>query len=189
MIGNQTRRSSTATSGWPGSHGAHDMLTRTLCRHASSSTGLKQAASWPGSSSSSNGSSTVQRSMRERQRGANGHDVGGSSMFARLAGDRVQRRTPARVEPGHALEQPEGVRVARLREDLVGGSALDERARVHHLDALADAGDDAEVVRDHDQRGVALGDERRAAGRGSAPGSSRRARSSARRRSGASART
>ena len=39
-------------------------------------------------------------------------------------------------------------------------AGLDERARVHHVDALAHPGDDAEVVRDQDQRRVALGDER-----------------------------
>ena len=43
--------------------------------------------------------------------------------------------------------------------DLLGGAGLDEHARVHHVDALAHAGDDAEVVRDQDQRRVALGDE------------------------------
>ena len=58
---------------------------------------------------------------------------------------------------------------------------------VHDVDALAHARDDAEVVRDHDQRRSLLARRARAAGRGSAPGSSRRARSSARRRSGASA--
>ncbi len=36
---------------------------------------------------------------------------------------------------------------------------LHEHARVHHIDALAHAGDDAQVVRDHDQRRVLLGDE------------------------------
>ena len=48
-------------------------------------------------------------------------------------------------------------------------------------------GDDAEIVRDQDQRRVATPRRACAAARGSAPGSSRRAPSSARRRSGASA--
>ena len=48
-------------------------------------------------------------------------------------------------------------------------------------------GDDAEVVRDQDQRTFSSSRRARAGDRGSAPGSSRRARSSARRRSGASA--
>ena len=68
-------------------------------------------------------------------------------------------------------------------------AGLHEHAGVHHVHALAHAGDDAEIVRDQDQRGVLVARRARAAGRGSAPGSSRRARSSARRRSGASART
>ena len=64
---------------------------------------------------------------------------------------------------------------------------LHEHPGVHDVDALAHPGDDAEVVRDQDQRGVLLARRARAAGRGSAPGSSRRAPSSARRRSAASA--
>ena len=156
--------------------------------HASSSTGKKHAASWPGSSSRSSGSSASQRLCRNRQRGANGHDVGASSMLRGCPAIGFSAASAPRVEPRHALEQPERVRMARLAEDLVGRPALDERARVHHLDPLADPGDDAEVVGDHDQRGVALGRRARAADRGSAPGSSRRARSSARRRSAASAR-
>ena len=46
-----------------------------------------------------------------------------------------------------------------VREQLLARSRLHEHARVHHVDALAHAGDDAEVVRDHDQRRVLLGDE------------------------------
>ena len=63
---------------------------------------------------------------------------------------------------------------------------LDDHAGVHHVDALAHAGDDAEVVRDDDHRRVRLGARRLRAARGSAPGSSRRALSSVRRRSAAS---
>ena len=63
------------------------------------------------------------------------------------------------VEPRDALEQAERVRMPRAREDLLGGSRLHEHPRVHDVDALAHAGDDAEVVRDQDQRRVLLGDE------------------------------
>ena len=49
--------------------------------------------------------------------------------------------------------------MAGLREETVGAAGLHEHAGVHHVHALAHAGDDAEVVRDHDQRRVALGDE------------------------------
>ena len=44
-------------------------------------------------------------------------------------------------------------------EELLGAPRFDEHARVHHVDALAHPGDDAQVVRDEDERGVALRDE------------------------------
>ena len=46
------------------------------------------------------------------------------------------------------------------REDAPPPARLHDHPAVHHVHALAHAGDDAEVVRDHDERGVALGDER-----------------------------
>ena len=46
-----------------------------------------------------------------------------------------------------------------LREHLLGRPGLHEHPRVHDVHALAHAGDDAEVVRDQDQRRVLLGDE------------------------------
>ena len=49
--------------------------------------------------------------------------------------------------------------MAGLREEAVGAAGLDEHAGVHHVHALAHSGDDAEIVRDHDQRRVTLGDE------------------------------
>ena len=42
----------------------------------------------------------------------------------------------------------------RVLEDLFGGAVLDHVAAVHHEDVLAHLGDDAEVVRDHDDGGV-----------------------------------
>ena len=59
---------------------------------------------------------------------------------------------------------------------------LDDLARVHDRHAIAHLGDDAEVVGDEDDRRAGLGRAGCASGRGSGPGSSRRARSSARRR-------
>jgi hypothetical protein len=41
-------------------------------------------------------------------------------------------------------------------EELLRLAGLDERARVHDRDPLAHPGDDAEVVRDQDERGVVL---------------------------------
>ena len=49
--------------------------------------------------------------------------------------------------------------MTRAREHLLGGPGLHEHPRVHDVHALAHAGDDAEVVRDQDQRRVVLGDE------------------------------
>ena len=63
------------------------------------------------------------------------------------------------IEARHALEQPERVRVPRMGEYLLGAARLDERARIHDVHPLAHAGDDTQVVRDHDQGGVAVGDE------------------------------
>ena len=162
--------------------------SRARC-HSSAGTGLKQRTWWPGSSSLEQRHllarqlDLVAAARRERALARRAQHV------PRRAGDRLQLLAPAGVDPRHALEQAERVRMPRLREEAVGAAGLHEHAGVHHVDALAHAGDDAEVVRDHDQRRVALGDEASSRPRGSAPGSSRRARSSARRRSAASART
>ena len=73
--------------------------------------------------------------------------------------DRMEPLAPDGVEPGNALEQPDGVGVPRLTEELGRRAGLHEHPRVHDVYALAHAGDDAEVVRDQDQRRVLLGDE------------------------------
>src|SRR4051812_725744 len=78
---------------------------------------------------------------------------------ARRALDRAELRATRRVEARHALQEAERVRMPRRREQLVGRRDLHEHSGVHDVDALARAGDDAEIVRDQDQRGVALGDE------------------------------
>ena len=73
--------------------------------------------------------------------------------------DRMEPLPPGGVEPRDALEQADGVRVPRAGEELLRGARLHEHPRVHHVDPLAHPGDDAEVVRDQDQRRVLLGDE------------------------------
>ena len=40
-------------------------------------------------------------------------------------------------------------------EQRVGRRALDDLARIHHRDLVADLGDHAEIVRDEDDRGAA----------------------------------
>ena len=42
---------------------------------------------------------------------------------------------------------------------IAAAGALDDAAGVHHVDLVADAGDHAQVVRDHDQRRARLGDQ------------------------------
>jgi hypothetical protein len=63
------------------------------------------------------------------------------------------------IEPGDALEEPERVRMSRAVEELLRRPGLHEHAGVHHVHPLANPGDDAEVVRDHDQRRIPLDDE------------------------------
>ena len=57
-------------------------------------------------------------------------------------------------------EEPEGVRVLRLLEHGRGVALLDDLARVHDPDPVAQRPDDAEVVGDEQDRGVRLGLER-----------------------------
>ena len=138
-------------------HGATTCL-RKFC-HSSSGTGLKHATLCPRSISSSGGTSWLDSldleaaARLERARSRRTEHV------SRSAFDRVQTGLARGVEPRNRLEQTERVRVARLGEQLPRGPGLHEHARVHHVDALAHAGDDAQVVRDHDQRRVLLGDE------------------------------
>ncbi len=75
----------------------------------------------------------------------------------------------------------------RVVEELVERALLDDPPGVHDDDPVGDVGDDAEVVRDEDDPGAALLAQAPQLVAGSAPGSSRRARSSARRRSAGSA--
>ena len=70
----------------------------------------------------------------------------------------------------------------RIGEEQLDRRFFDDAAGVHDGDAVRHFGDDAEVVGDEEQREAEPSAEGPAAGRGSAPGSSRRAPSSARRR-------
>ena len=57
-------------------------------------------------------------------------------------------RARARVRDRHRREQRAGVRVPRLRVELVRGRDLRDLAEVHHEHAVRDVPDDVEVVRD-----------------------------------------
>ena len=74
----------------------------------------------------------------------------------RVALDRRQGRAAVLVDAWNRSEQPHRVRHARLVVDLVGGADLDRLAGVHDHHAIREAGDDAEVVGDHDDRRTGL---------------------------------
>ena len=70
-----------------------------------------------------------------------------------LAWDHPERFARPRAAGNRdAGEQPARVRVQRRREQRRHRRALDDLARVHHRDAIGDARDDAEIVRDQDER-------------------------------------
>ena len=61
------------------------------------------------------------------------------------------------VEARDRAEQADGVGMLRVGEQLVDRRALDDLAGIHHGDFVADLGDDAEIVGDQDDRGIAGG--------------------------------
>ena len=74
------------------------------------------------------------------------------------AGDRVQSTMVlAHASARDAAEQSYGVRVARILEDRLDWSFLDEAARVEHADAGTHLGDHAEVVTDEEHRRLEFG--------------------------------
>ena len=71
------------------------------------------------------------------------------------AGDGLQRRVGlVHAEARHAAQQAHRVGVPRVGEDLARRALLDEAPGVEHADALAEAHDQAEVVRDQQDGGV-----------------------------------
>src|SRR6266508_2553483 len=78
---------------------AHQAVAAARLRsHSSTGTGLKHATLWPGSISTSGGTSWLERSTSKRQRGWNGQAAGGRSMFggAPSIGCRRARRPASR---------------------------------------------------------------------------------------------
>ena len=101
----------------------------------------------------------------------------------RLALDRIEPRLARPVEPRHRAQQRHRVGMARVVIDRIGRwPALDDAAGIHDVDPAGVARDHAEIVRDDDQRDVRAAASAPSSARGSAPGSSRRAPWSARRR-------
>ena len=60
------------------------------------------------------------------------------------------------IESRERVHEPDRVRVPRAVEDLVDVGELDHPSRVHDDDAIGELGDEPEVVRDQDGRGVGL---------------------------------
>ena len=70
-------------------------------------------------------------------------------------GDGLQRCVGlVHAEARHAAQQAHGVRVPRVREDVLGRALFDQPPGVQHADPLAEAHDKAEVVRDQQDGGV-----------------------------------
>ena len=144
--------------------------------------GKKQRACAPTSPSSAGRSCAAARPA---------HSGSAARAGSRSAGRSAPGTTPAielqaplaDVVLGQRRQQRLGVRVARRFEDRRHVRRLDHLARIHHEHALRDFGDDAEVVRDQHQRHAAFALQLQQQRRASAPGWSRRARWSARRRS------
>ena len=108
--------------------------------------------SWPGSGSS-RGCSRRQPSMTNGQRAAKLQPAGGrrrSGGAPRMDDEAVEDD----VDAGRRAQQSGGVGVCRGGVEVGGGSVLDDLAGVHHGDAVADAGDDAEVVGDQQHADV-----------------------------------
>ena len=128
------------------------------------------------------------RRSRSGQRGVEGGSRAGRSISVRRhARDRRQPLRRRRVEPRQRAEQAPACTGARARRRASSTSAV-STIRPAYITSTRSAtlGDDAEVVRDQDDRRAELALQVLHQRRGSAPGSSRRARWSARRRSAAS---
>ena len=80
-------------------------------------------------------------------------------VVADRAADLVQPPAAVAVQPGHGLQQPMGVRVPRLREQVVAPGPLDHLAGVEDVDRVAEPGHHPEVVGDHHQRRAGLVDQ------------------------------
>ena len=80
----------------------------------------------------------------------------GAAATASMPGICAQRAAPGARGGRHRVEQAARVGMARRVEHLAGRPALDDAPGVHHRDAVGEAGDDREVVRDPDQRRARL---------------------------------
>ena len=77
-----------------------------------------------------------------------------ASQIGRLARDGIERLLAA--ELGHGAEQRLGVGMLGRAEQVAHRAHFHDPARIHHGHAVAHLGDDAEIVRDEDQRHAGL---------------------------------
>ena len=141
-------------------------------------------------SSARRGRSRNRRAAPVRRRSASGsgsaartRSPAAGEEIRRLAFDRHEPPVLAVVQPRQRRQQPLRVRHPRTAKICSADAVFDHVAAVHHQHVLADFGDHAEVVRDQHDRRPGLAAASRSSVRASGPESSRRARSSARRRS------
>ena len=92
---------------------------------------------------------------------------------------------PILVQARDRFQQAARIGMARPAENRAHVAVLDDTTGIHDDHPFADVGNDAEIVRDQEDRRVRRWREPASSVRAPAPGSSRRARSSARRRSAA----
>ena len=111
---------------------------------------------WPGSTSTSGGSSfsqiVAEAARAARVEDAAGRRVGGARDVA-LEPDALALLA---VDRRHRREQRLRVRVVRAVEDDLGRAELHQPPEVEHGDAIREVAHDAEVVRDEEVRRVAL---------------------------------
>ena len=162
----------------------HDGLISAPRRSRFCSTVRWQASRWPPPAVSVELRVVDQAAIElVRHRGCEVAAVGQVHERRRVAGDRGQALGPRPVESRDRPQKAPRVRVLRVVEDLFLGAVLDHPAGVHHDHAVGDLRHHPHVVGDQHHRGVELrlqaGDQRP----GSAPGWSRPAPWSARRRS------
>src|SRR5581483_5366647 len=76
--------------------------------------------------------------------------------IGRLAVDWIEAPTARLIEARHRSQKGDRVGMPRIVINRLGGARLDDPAGIHHVHARGIARDDAEIVRDHDQRNAEL---------------------------------
>ena len=130
-----------------------------------------QAARWPlvPIGASAGGGSCRQPSITYGQRGWNRQPGGRVQQARRRARDRHQAARGRAAARHRRRADPRCTGAAAARRS-PGRALLDDPAGVHHDHVVAQLGDDAEIVRDHDDGGPELGRAGAGSARGSAPG-------------------